>query len=215
MMNNFLHKLHQYCEQHTSPPDPVLYDLERETNLKTLAPQMLSGHLQGQLLQLISHLHRPQRILEIGTFTGYATICLAQGLAPDGIVHTIEANPELEYIIRKYFGRAKLEDKIKLHIGDAKEIIPQLNTTFDIVFIDAGKQHYAHYYDLVFDMITPGGLILADNVLWSGKVTDAELREKDKDTRLIHAFNKKVQTDYRVENVLLPLRDGLIIARKK
>ncbi|MCG8328859.1 MAG: O-methyltransferase [Chitinophagales bacterium] len=214
-MKNILRPIHDYCERLSTPPSQVLYELERETHLKTLAPQMLSGKLQGQLLQLISQLQQPQRILEIGTFTGYASICLAQGLAEEGILHTIEANPELEYIIRKYIAKAGLEKKINLHIGNAKNIIPGLKEQFDLIFLDAGKQHYAFYYDLVFDMVKPGGLILADNVLWSGKVTDAELVKKDADTRLLHEFNVKVQQDKRVENVLLPLRDGLLVVRKR
>ena len=213
-MKNTIQLIHQYCEQHTSVQSDALYELERETNLKTLAPQMLSGHLQGQLLQLISQLMAPKRILEIGTFTGYAAICLAQGLSDNGKLVTIEANPELEYISKKYFKKTGLEDKIEAIRGDAKQIIPTLADTFDIVFIDAGKQDYAYFYDLVFDKVNIGGLILADNVLWSRKVLNPELIKKDKDTKIIHAFNNKIQQDERVENVLLPLRDGLIVARK-
>jgi caffeoyl-CoA O-methyltransferase len=213
-MKNIIHFIHQYCQQHTSPQSEALHELERETNLKTLAPQMLSGHVQGQVLQLISQLMGPRRILEVGTFTGYAAICLAQGLPAHGKLITIEANPELEYISKKYFQKTGLEDKIDAMVGDAKQIIPTLGDTFDLVFIDAGKQDYAHFYDLVFDKVSIGGLIIADNVLWSGKVLRPELIEKDKDTKMIHAFNQKIQQDERVENVLLPLRDGLIIARK-
>lgn len=213
-MKNIIQLIHQYCEQHTSPQSDALYELERETNLKTLAPQMLSGHLQGQLLQLISQLMRPKRILEIGTFTGYAAICMAQGLPDDGKLMTIEANPELEYISKKYFKKTGLDQKVEAIIGDAKQIIPTLTDTFDMVFIDAGKQDYAYFYDLVFDKVNIGGLIMADNVLWSRKVLDPELIKKDKDTKTIHTFNNKIQQDERVENVLLPLRDGLIIARK-
>ena len=212
-MNDFIRKINQYCEAHTSPQPPLLHQLERETHLKTLAPQMLSGHLQGQLLGMLSKLLCPKAILEIGTFTGYASICLAQGLAEGGALHTIEANPELEHFIRKYIGLAGLEDKIHLHIGDAREVIPSLEGPFDMVFIDAGKQDYSLYYDLVIGKVRSGGLIIADNVLWSGKVVTDE-RESDPDTRSIHRFNEKVQEDKRVENVLLPVRDGLLFARK-
>lgn len=200
-----------YCEAHTTPQSDILYELERETNLKTLAPQMLSGHLQGQFLTLISTLMRPQAILEIGTFTGYAAICLAQGLAEDGILHTIEPNRELEHIIRKYITKAGLEQKIYLHIAKAEDIITALDVNFDLVFIDAGKQQNGLFYDLVFDKVKPGGLILVDNVLWSGKVVTGG---NDIDTELIRAFNDKVYHDLRVEKVMLPIRDGVLIARK-
>ncbi len=210
-MNFSLKKLTAYCEAHTTPTDQVLYDLERETHLKTLAPQMMSGHLQGQLLQLICQIKAPKQILEIGTFTGFAAICMARGLADGGLLHTIEANKELVYIIEKYIERAKLKDQVQLHVGKAQTIIPELPGPFDIVFIDAGKQHYAFYYDLVFEKVAQGGLIIADNVLWSGKVVQ---QDHDKDTSIIHAFNEKIHQDPRVTNVMLPVRDGLIIARK-
>lgn len=211
-MTDFIKQLHAYCEAHTTPPGDVLYELERETHLKTLAPQMLSGHLQGQFLALLSKLMRPQAILEIGTFTGYAAICLAQGLAENGVLHTIEANQELEHFIRKYIAKAGLEDKIQLHIGRAEHVIPALNLLFDIVFIDAGKQQNAQFYDLVFNKVNTGGLIIIDNVLWSGKVLSEE--EEDEDTQAIQAFNRKVHEDPRVENLMLPVRDGVLIARK-
>lgn len=203
--------LNDYCEAHTTPQSEVLYELERETNLKTLAPQMLSGHLQGQFLTLLSSLMRPKAILEIGTFTGYAAICLAQGLAEDGILHTIEANHEMEQIITKYIKKAGLEHKIQLHLGRAEAIIPTFDILFDLIFIDAGKQQYEIFYDLVFDKVKPGGLIIADNVLWSGKVVSGE---NDPDTTVIRAFNDKVNHDPRVENIMLPIRDGLLLARK-
>ncbi|MFN7116498.1 MAG: O-methyltransferase [Saprospiraceae bacterium] len=204
--------LHTYCEAHTTPQSEVLYELERETNLKTLAPQMMSGHLQGQFLTLLSTLMRPQAILEIGTFTGYAAICLAQGLMEGGLLHTIEPNRELEHIIRKYIAKAGLQEKIQLYIAKAEDIIPNFTNTFDLVFIDAGKQQNALFYDMILDKVNPGGLILIDNVLWSGKVVTGE---KDPDTEVIRAFNDKVNNDERVENLLLPIRDGLLIARKK
>jgi predicted O-methyltransferase YrrM len=211
-MTDFIQLIHEYCQAHTTPQSQLLYDLERETHLKTLAPQMLSGHLQGAFLRLLSQLMRPKCILEIGTFTGYAAICLAQGLAADGQLHTIEANSELEYLIRKYVNRANLQEKIQLHIGKAEKIIPKLDLMFDMVFIDAGKQQYLDFYNLTIEKVNPGGLILADNVLWSGKVIRGE---NDADTETIRAFNHMVQADERVENIMLPLRDGLLIAKKK
>jgi len=210
-MLSFLNKLLPYCEKHSSQPTEILGALERETYLKTIAPQMLSGHLQGGFLSLLSCLMQPKMILEIGTFTGYASICLAKGLCEGGRLHTIEVNEELAYICRKYFNKAGLQEKIELHVGDAKAIIPTLNKTFDLVFIDAGKGDYAFYYDLVFDKVRRGGILLADNVLWRGKVVEPA---RDADTLLIDQFNKKVQQDPRVENLLLSLRDGLMIARK-
>jgi len=211
-MNFALKKITRYCEEHTTTQSDLLYQLERETNLKTLAPQMMSGPLQGQLLSIISAIVQPNIALEIGTFTGYAALCLAKGLAQNGKLYTIEVKEEMEYIIRKYIRQAELEDAIKLFIGDAADIVPTLPTPFDLVFIDAGKRFYATHYDLIIDQVRSGGIILVDNVLWSGKVT---LAKHDKDTQIIHAFNEKVLTDERVENVLLPIRDGVNIIRKK
>ena len=206
-----LRQLTRFCESFTSPPGDVLYELERETHLKTLAPQMASGRLQGQFLRFISLMMRPRRVLEIGTFTGYSAICMAEGLAEDGLLHTIEANAELAHFGEKNFAKAGFSEKIIPHIGNAFEIIPILDEVWDLVFIDAGKNDYAALYDLTIDRIRPGGFLLADNVLWDGKV----MREaKDNDTRVIQAFNQKVQDDVRVENVLLPVRDGVMIARK-
>lgn len=204
--------LTQYCEALSTPPSPLLKELERETHLKTLAPQMMSGHLQGSLLQLLCQLKQPKKVLEIGTFTAYATLCIAAGLPKDGQLHTIEVNPELEYLIRKYIQRANFEEKIQLHIGKAEEVVPTLGGHFDFVFLDAGKLDYPHFYDLVIDRVNPGGLIVADNVLWSGKVVQ---KRKDKDTKALHAFNQKIQADTRVNNLILPIRDGLLIAQKK
>lgn len=213
MMNSALKQLADYCEAHSGWPSEVLYELERETNLKTLAPQMLSGKLQGQLFAMISKMIRPRLILEIGTFTGYAAICLAQGLAADGVLHTIEANRELEYIIRKYIKKANLEEKIRLHIGRAQEVLPDLGLDgIDLAFIDAGKMDYEFYYEWVMERLRPGGFIIADNVLWSGKVI---LDNRDRDTEVIHLFNEKVSKDERVETLMLPLRDGLLLVRKK
>ncbi|MCR9285929.1 O-methyltransferase [Saprospiraceae bacterium] len=211
MVNSLIQKLTEYCENHTTSQTELLYDLERETNLKTLAPQMTSGHLQGQFLSLLSHLIQPKAILEIGTFTGYATICLAQGLQKNGIIHTIEVNEELEYLSKKYFEKSGLQHKIKTHIGNAKTIIPTLKEEFDIVFIDAGKLDYPEFYDLIFDRVKKGGLILSDNVLWSGKIVNGAT---DKHTRQLDFYNKKLLKDDRIEQLILPLRDGMGIARK-
>jgi predicted O-methyltransferase YrrM len=204
--------LYEYCEAHSSPLPDVLYALERETNLKTLSPQMMSGRLQGGLLRLLGSLLRPRVALEIGTFTGYGALCLAEGIASDGVLHTIEANPELEQIIRKYIRIAGKEAVVQLHIGRAQAVIPTLPGFFDLVFIDAGKQDYAVYYDLIIERVAPGGLILADNVLWGGKVLDPV---PDQDTRIMQGFNEVLAADPRVEALMLPLRDGLTIARRK
>jgi len=210
-MNFALKKISKYCTQHTTPQSSLLHQLVRETHLKTLAPQMISGPLQGQLLRLISKMIQPQIALEIGTFTGYGALCIAEGLAAGGKLYTIEVKEELEYIIRKYIHQAGLEEMIELFIEDAVTVVPTLPTPFDLVYIDAGKRFYATHFDLVIDKVRSGGIILVDNVLWSGKVT---LTKHDKDTEIIHAFNQKVLLDERVENVLLPIRDGINIIRK-
>lgn len=211
-MQRSLRKLYQYCIQHSTAPSAVLYELDRETHLKTLAPQMMTGPLQGQLLRFISLWVKPKVALEIGTFTGYGAICIAEGLPKGGILHTIEPNRELEYIFRKYINKAGLEDRIHLHTGRAENIIPTLDCRFDLAMIDGGKQDYGLHYDLVMEKMNPGGVILVDNVLWDGKVAQ---EKKDKDTLLIHQFNEKIQADPRVENLLLPLRDGVLIIRVK
>jgi caffeoyl-CoA O-methyltransferase len=209
-MQRSLRNLYQYCTEHSSAASPLLYELERETHLKTLAPQMMTGPLQGQLLRFISSWVQPKYALEIGTFTGYGAICIAEGLPADGQLYTIEPNRELAYITRKYVEKTGLSEKIHLLQGRAEDIIPSLPFRFDLVLIDGGKQDYSLHYDLVIDKMNPRGIILVDNVLWDGKVT---LEKKDKDTQLIHAFNEKVQRDERVENLLLPLRDGLMIMK--
>ncbi len=203
--------LHAYCEQHTSALDDVLSALERETHLKTTQPHMLSGKLQGQWLRFISLMQRPTSVLEIGTFTGYSALCLAAGIPKGGVLHTIDSDEEKESIVRKYIQKASLESLIQFHIGNAMTIIPELNLQFDLVFIDADKENYTHYFDLVIDKVSSGGLIIADNILWKGKVLATPF---DKKTAAIDAFNKKVQADTRVENVLLPIRDGLMVIRK-
>ncbi len=200
-----------YCEAHSSPPGDVLYQLERQTHLKTLAPQMLSGRLQGQFLRMLSLLMKPERILEVGTFTGYSALCLAEGLSSRGRLHTVEANLELEYLIRKYIRLAGREEQIVLHLGDAAEVLPGLAGPFDLAFLDAGKQDYRTHYELLLPLLRPGGILLADNVLWSGKVMGPAT---DDDTESLRAFNTFVAGDERVEQVLLPLRDGLLLARK-
>ena len=204
-------KIDDYCETHTTADSVILHALVRDTHTKTLAPRMLSGHLQGRFLSLISKLMKPKRILEIGTFTGYSTLCFTEGLAEDGLLYALEANDELAYLIEKYIVQSGFQDKIVLKIGNALEIIPTLDETFDLVFIDAGKRDYPAYYDLVIDKVRSGGLIMADNVLWSGKVVEDI---KDLDTQILDGFNKKIQADPRVENVLLPLRDGIMMAYK-
>jgi len=205
--------LQQYAERHTTPEAPVLAELNRETNMKTDLPVMLSGHLQGAALKMISLMIRPRRILEIGTFTGYSAICLAQGLTEDGHLHTIDINEELEEMSAAHFRKAGVDHKITQHTGDAATIIPGIGEQFDLVFIDADKPGYARYYDLVFDKVRPGGFILADNVLYDGEVILPEA-EQSKNAKAIRAFNEKINADPRVEHVLLPVRDGIMLIRK-
>lgn len=205
--------IEQYAQEHTSPEMEILSELSRETFAKVLRPRMLSGHLQGTFLQMISKIIQPKRILEIGTYTGYSAICLAQGLQKDGLFHTIDVNDELESMIRRYIEKAGLKNKISLHIGNALNIIPNINETWDLVFIDADKENYLNYYNLVFEKVRSGGLIIADNVLWSGKVLDEN--ENDSETIAIREFNQHIHEDERVEHLLLPIRDGLMIIRKK
>lgn len=211
-MNNEQHLLDEYIEAHTTNADAVLAELYRETHLHVMNPRMASGPVQGQFLQFIVQMLKPKRVLEIGTFTGYSAICLAKKLPEGGRLTTIEANVEYEEIIRKYFDKAQVTNKIDLIFGDAKQVIPNLTDGFDLVFIDADKISYPTYYDLVIDKVNVGGFILADNVIWEGKVLNANTKERD--TQAIITFNDKVQNDPRVENVLLPIRDGLMMVRK-
>lgn len=206
------YKMLDYCLAHTSGVGPVLHELERETHLLTLSPQMLSGPYQGMLLRFFSRMIRPRRALEIGTFTGYAAICIAEGLADGGVLHTIEINDELAPLIRKYLQKAGLAEKVNLHLGDAAEIVPNLAETFDLVFLDAGKMDYAAHYELVLEKTRPGGFLVADNVLWDGKVAGGG--EKDETARALREFNDMAQNDPRVENILLPVRDGLMLMQK-
>jgi predicted O-methyltransferase YrrM len=205
--------LDQYIAGHISPEEDYLWELDRETNLKTIRSRMLSGHLQGQLLSIISCMIRPRCILEIGTFTGYSALCLAKGLAEGGKLHTIEIDDEVELIARKYFHLSGMTDRIIQHIGDARAIIPGIHQTFDLVFIDADKREYCDYYKLVFDRIPVGGFLLADNVLWDGKVVDPDAQGEDQ-TRGILEFNDLVQNDPRVKNVILTVRDGIMLIQK-
>ena len=205
--------IENYVETFTSGESKVLHELNRETNQKFLIPRMLSGHLQGRVLSLFSHLLRPRRILEIGTYTGYSALCLAEGLQSDGKLITIDVNEELEDVVNRYVQKSGLSKKIEFRIGNAMELIPEMNELFDLVFIDADKTNYSNYFDLVIDKVRPGGCIIADNVLWSGKVIH-DKENQDEDTTALVAYNQKVQNDPRVENVLMPVRDGLMIARK-
>jgi caffeoyl-CoA O-methyltransferase len=203
--------LQHYSEQHTSAESDLLKAVNRTTHAKVLRPRMLSGHLQGRVLAMISQMLQPRRILEIGTYTGYSALCLAEGLADDGKLITLDVNEELEDMVRSFFSASPYSSKIDFRLGDARRIIPELAGPFDLVFIDADKENYGMYYDLVLDKVRPGGIILADNVLWSGKVLDAK---PDKDTAAILEFNRRIQSDRRVENVLLPIRDGIMMIRK-
>jgi predicted O-methyltransferase YrrM len=203
--------IQQYAELHTTAENDLLRSINRDTHAQVLMPRMLSGHLQGRLLSMISCMIRPTTILEIGTYTGYSALCMAQGLQPNGKLITIDVNEELEDRVRGYFRESGVEDRIDFRIGKASEILPTLSERFDLVFIDADKENYSLYYDLVIDRVNLNGFVLADNVLWSGKVLDAK---PDKDTRAIIEFNRKIQADPRVENVLLPVRDGIMVVRK-
>ncbi|MEI6435316.1 MAG: O-methyltransferase [Bacteroidota bacterium] len=218
-----MEELIKYSENHTTPEPAALAKLNRETHLTQVYPQMLSGHLQGTFLRMVCLMIKPQRVLEIGTFTGYSAIAMALGMTPpsaspqkgrgEKVLHTIEVNQEFEEGIRRYFKEAGLEDQIVLHIGEALEIIPAIDEVWDLVFIDADKPNYLNYYNMVFSRVCPGGFIIADNVLWDGKVV-GDRAKMDKDTRGIVEFNEFVQQDERVENLLLPIRDGLMLIRK-
>jgi predicted O-methyltransferase YrrM len=206
--------LEAYCEAHTSAEDEVLYRLFRETHLTMIHPRMLSCHQQGVFLQFISCMTRPKYVLELGTYTGYATICLSAGLTDEGCVFTIEKDVEKEDIIRKYIRLAGIENKTQLLLGHALEIIPTLPYTWDLIFMDADKINYLSYYKLLIDQLSDRGVLLADNVLWSGKVL-AQVKDKDRETEAILAFNDYVQADLRVQNMILPIRDGLMMVRKR
>lgn len=207
------YELQQYLEKHTSPEPPLLREINRQTYLKVIRPRMLSGHFQGRLLSMFSKISQPNYVLEIGTYTAYSAICLAEGLAPDGKIITIDDNEELVEIIEKHIVEAGLENTIEFINQEALSVLPSLDCCFDLVFIDADKQNYSAYYELVIDKTRPGGIVLIDNVLWSGKVLDQE-EFNDKTTTGLVDFNQQVQHDERVENILLPVRDGLMLIRK-
>lgn len=208
-------EISRYAEEHTRRESDLLAKINRDTHAEVLMPRMLSGHMQGQVLRMLSMMQRPKYILEVGTYTGYAALCMADGLAEDGELHTIDINEELEPRIRGYFDQSDKADQLHLHIGDAREIIQKLNKPWDLVFIDADKENYLKYYEMVVPVMPSGGLIIADNVLWSGKVVDAEELKNDEETRVLDAYNTFVLNDDRVDNVLFPIRDGLMVARKK
>ncbi|MFT5266485.1 MAG: caffeoyl-CoA O-methyltransferase [Polaribacter sp.] len=204
--------LSAYVDQHASAASKLLDKIDRDTHSDVLLPQMLAGHMQGRVLSMLSHMIKPERILEIGTYTGYSALCFAEGLPSLGRIDTIDVNEELEERVRGYFKESMYSDKIHYLIGNALDIIPTLKDQFDLVYIDADKENYSNYYDLAIDKVKPGGFIIADNVLWSAKVLNEKL---DKDTKALVDYNQKIHTDSRVENVLLPIRDGLLVARKK
>lgn len=213
LMDFISSELQHYVSQHSSSVSELLARIDRETHLEVLQPRMLSGHFQGRVLSMLSHLLRPKNILEIGTYTGYSALCLAEGLASDGKLLTIDVNEELENRVRAYFEASDYAAQIDYQIGDAAQIIPTLQLKFDLVFIDADKQQYPTYYEQALEVLNPGGFILIDNVLWSGKVVDE--KHQDKDTSLLRELNLKISQDERVEKVLLPIRDGLYLIRKR
>ena len=207
-------ELEHYIEAHSENEPELLQQLNRETHQKIMQPRMLSGHYQGRVLSLISKLINPKYILEIGTYTGYSALCLAEGLQKDGELHTLDNNEELYDFQRTYFDKSGFGNQIHQHLGNALEIIPKLEKTFDLVFIDADKENYVNYFHLIIDKLKPGGLILSDNVLWSGKVLE-QVKDSDKSTKAILEYNKLLKSDERVETVILPIRDGLTVSRKK
>jgi predicted O-methyltransferase YrrM len=212
---NLIHPdIEKYAQQHTSSESDVLKRLNRETHAKILRPRMLSGHMQGKLLEMISCMLQPERIVEIGTYTGYSAICLARGLKQGGKLHTIDHNPELEDFSRSFFQDAGLSEMIEYHIGEALDILHRLQGPFDLAFIDADKENYLKYYEDCLSKLRVGGIILADNVLWSGKVLSETAAKGDVEAESLMEFNKFVQEDSRVENLLLPFRDGLTVIRK-
>ncbi|MAY83876.1 MAG: methyltransferase [Flavobacteriales bacterium] len=206
-------RLDDYVCNFSADESDVLKELNRETHAKVLQPRMLSGHLQGRVLSMLSHMIKPKRILEIGTYTGYSAICLAEGLAEGGKIHTIDINEELQKMIEAYLDKASLSDKIQLHIGNALEIVPGLDEDWDLVFIDADKENYMNYYKMIAPKLKSGAYVIADNVLWSGKVIE-DYNSLDEETKALVDYSKMVHEDPNMENVLFPIRDGLMIARK-
>ncbi len=210
-MNVLDENLDNYVIEHTSKESELLHELHRETYLKVLQPRMLSGHFQGRVLSMISKMIQPSRILKLGTYTGYSALCLAEGLTKGGHLHTIDKNEERQDFVQSFIDRSAFAQQITQHIGNAMEVIPQLNESWDLVFIDADKENYLNYYNLIMPTLKSGSYILADNILWSGKVVDKSAL--DKDTNLLRAFNKLITEDNRIENILLPIRDGIQIGR--
>ena len=213
MYAEFIDKeVEDYTEHHSDQEPALLQELNRETNLKVLKPRMLAGSYQGRLLSIISKIKSPKYILEIGTYTGYSALCWLEGLQRDGELHTIDNNEELERMVQRYFSQADHDKRIHHHLGNALNVIPKINRPWDIVFLDADKENYLNYYKLLIDDLAPGALIVADNVLWSGKVLDASA--KDKDTVSLRAFNEYIRKDSRVSKVMLPVRDGITLIVK-
>ncbi|TXF87762.1 O-methyltransferase [Neolewinella aurantiaca] len=211
-MRNEIDPHFEYAQALSGPVPDYLLEVERQTFLKTMAPQMLSGQLQGRLLSLLSKLRQPETILEVGAFTGYSALCLAEGLAPGGKLHTIEGNQEVAFLARQNFAASPFADSIELYTGQAMNLLPDLPPVFDLVFLDGDKRGYPEYFDLLIDRLSPGGLLLADNILWDGKVSTSG--KKDLDAEALRAYNQLLADDDRVEVVVLPLRDGLSVARK-
>jgi caffeoyl-CoA O-methyltransferase len=207
-------KIDDYVCAHSENEPQLLYELNRETHMNVLRPRMLSGHFQGRVLSLISHMIQPKNVLEIGTYTGYSALCFAEGLAEGGKILTLDKNEELEDLVNEFIQKSDYKDAIECRIGDAMEIIPTLEDEYDLVFIDADKANYINYYNLVFDKLKKGGYIIVDNVLWSGKVLE-EVEKRDEDTQVLIDMNKLIHEDDRVQEVMFPIRDGLLIARKK
>lgn len=204
--------LSSYIQRHSGSPSELLLRIERETHLHVLMPRMISGHLQGRMLSMFMKMIQPKFILEVGTYTGYSALCMAEGLSSEGRLVTIDKNEELEGRVKGYFAESRYASQIDFKVGNAMETVPTLEYNWDVVFLDADKTNYINYYNMVFDHVRPGGYILADNVLWSGKVVDE--KNEDEDTVALKAFNEAVQSDSRVENVLFPVRDGIMIVRK-
>ncbi|WP_339896159.1 O-methyltransferase [uncultured Algibacter sp.] len=213
-MNFIPEDLDDYVVSHSENEPELLQQLNRETYQKILQPRMLSGHYQGRVLSMISKLVNPKNILEIGTYTGYSALCLAEGMQSNGALHTIDVNEELVDFQRKYFNKSGYGNQIYQHLGDALEIIPKLDKTFDLVFIDADKENYSNYFNLIIDKLNTGGIILSDNVLWSGKILETTFKKDDTSTPALIEYNALLKENNRVETVVLPIRDGLTISRK-
>tara|TARA_B000000441_G_scaffold39477_1_gene25817 strand:+ start:672 stop:1310 length:639 start_codon:yes stop_codon:yes gene_type:complete len=204
-------KILEYSIKNSDPPSNLLNDLERETNLKILQPRMLSGNFQGRFLSFLSKISKPKSVIEIGTYTGYSALCIAEGLDPNGVIHTIDNNEELTYIQNKYFEKSNYRSNIKQYTDDAIKILPKLNITFDFAFIDADKINYINYFEIIIKKMKKGGLIVSDNVLWSGKVLEENFQ--DEETEMLKKFNSMLKKDKRITNLIVPLRDGLSISQ--